>query len=398
MNINQLENRNFKTRFSKAVVIILTAAIPFMSAISVCAQVAGTQGSGGGNAHGPIAFDVYENLGSVPVTFDSIIENNSELKTILTTLFSEIPEMRIPGQGRVATINIFKKAAALKSWYEEPKKLDQQGRCKNASMLSVDKQVVACQTRLVVRISKPWLDSTTDYQKAVIQNHEFILSILMPFTEKLGGAEDRDELVRVLNRAILARDFIKVGELFKNELGYEPISARSLELARVANSEIATYQKRFCSGERIEISMNVHSAYENYVARSMLAPFEFYLQNPIKIEKNLKHNAKCVVYDVPRLHSGGGIDLTPIGLVHYRQVKSKFDELYAHVQSGEVSFAKSVDLLNEFAKLEVAKLKEQYYRSSETAGEYIDIKISQLVFAVVYLKLGADEYKRQFGL
>ena len=146
---------------------------------------AGNDG-GGGNGVGNQLFDFYENAGTEVFN----VQETSAYKKVLEPLFLDL-DRKLPD------LSAYLKEGLDHQWLLEPKKLNSE-LCTNTSLVSVKKQVIACQTDLEVRVSKTWFESADLNNQAGLIIHE-----LLRYQSLNKDNHLTDQKINYLTRAIM---------------------------------------------------------------------------------------------------------------------------------------------------------------------------------------------------
>lgn len=160
---------------------LMTIALVSTLSLSASFALAGAE-SGGGNAVGNQLFDDAENSGS-KVMDKAVI--GGLVSPLLKPLEGKLPEMAADLRGAIKNL----------TWYLEPKPLSQTGACLNKSSVLVERAVVACQSKIQVRIDQAWFEANPGAQAPLIL-HELLVSRQL----RLPGISD--ESIREISRQI----------------------------------------------------------------------------------------------------------------------------------------------------------------------------------------------------
>lgn len=145
----------------------------------------GAADAGGGNFHGKLLFDLYENEGSVELSHDQV---RAFVKPYLDSLKTKVPELA----------KDLEEIITSKKWYLEPKALKQNGACKNASMFEFKLEVRACQSSVAVRMDKTFFQENPEVQSPLVM-HELLVGLQLQNKKN----KVSDEAVREMNRLLL---------------------------------------------------------------------------------------------------------------------------------------------------------------------------------------------------
>lgn len=167
----------------KPVLSVLIAAFCLSPNLSTAAPAAqGGLDAGGGNAVGGTIFDDVENDGSDVVNPAKIA---ALVNPLLKNLDEKLPDMAAQLRAGIKGV----------TWYMESKGLNQNGPCRNNTVVSVERTVVACQTKLAVRIDKTWFEANANSQGPLLV-HELLVY------RQLRLKDVSDEAVREVSRQI----------------------------------------------------------------------------------------------------------------------------------------------------------------------------------------------------
>lgn len=230
---------------------------------------------GGGNAVGDTLFDFYENIGSLEITVDQLLQLEPKAQKMIEWLNSQVPAINYPKSGGLG--DLLKKSLSSKKIYLESKEISSEA-CVNHSMLATDKQtIVACQSDSELRIVIKWMLNVNEINRAGLINHELILAWARRISTD--SKEEVEQKVRELNRKCFSADgkesqlAMAVSQIFN-------VKAYNKQRFHVANnlaSRVKIALADFCENPMINITSQFEDVWDD----------EF-LMNGLDVPSNLK--------------------------------------------------------------------------------------------------------------
>jgi hypothetical protein len=157
----------------------------------------GVVDSGGGNAVGAQLLDLYENEGTEIINPTETEAYKQVLVPIFKNLNSKVKFLS----------DMVMKPSITKTWILDSKTLTDEA-CINHSMFTAQKQIVACQDNVEVRIEAKWFDKKADLKnQAALLVHEFLRGVA------LTNPKMNDQSVKFLTRLFMSAESVTEQQL-----------------------------------------------------------------------------------------------------------------------------------------------------------------------------------------